>query len=164
MVYANDGFEPENDQFSFGPAVIAGGAVQRTQSANQHRSVYRNPSGSQYRPPPPRRISEGGLSEISEAVPVPSRQRLGDEMGAAGLYDIPRAKMAEPREPRRIIRTPSGRQMTAQDYLIKEYKDKQHQPKMVGGKRPSSSSTSVAAARGGEHNRYGGELLLRQQQ
>lgn len=62
MVYANEGYEPSpttgNDQFSFGPAVVAGAAagaaaasVQRTPSnqSNQHRSLYRNPSGSQYR-------------------------------------------------------------------------------------------------------------------
>ena len=54
MMFTNEAFEPtgeENSQFSFGPAVAAV-SVQRTpsnQSENPHRSLYRNPSGSQYR-------------------------------------------------------------------------------------------------------------------
>ena len=73
------------------------------------------------------------LSEISEAPPaLPPRQRLGGEI-SDGYFDIPRARVVES-ERRRVIRTPSGRQVnSAHDYLINEYKEKQKL-----GKTPSA--------------------------
>ena len=73
---------------------------------------------------PPGLPSDSGQSDISEA-PTPVRQRLGDGIDP-GSFDIPRAKIAAPREPRRVIRSPSGRQTSAtQDNLMREYKVRQ---------------------------------------
>ena len=97
-------------------------------------------------------MGNDGLSEISEAPVVPPRQRLGDDI-AAPTFDIPRARVAD-REPRRVIRSPSGRQVAAHDYLMDEYRAKQGL-----GQLPTSSGKQNSRRKGDMQMKKGTFLL-----